>query len=159
MEFRPMRRSKQELSREECIEILTREPRGVLSVLGEGGYPYGMPINQYYCPENGRLYFHTAREGHRLDAIRACDKVSLCVYDEGYRKEGEWALNIRSVIVFGRIRVVEDQTHALNMIRGLARKFTDDEGYIEHEIQTAARHVLCLELTPDHITGKLVNEA
>ena len=159
MEFRPMRRNKQELSREECIEILTREPRGVLSVLGEGGYPYGMPINQYYCPENGRLYFHTAREGHRLDAIRACDKVSLCVYDEGYRKEGEWALNIRSVIVFGRIRVVEDQTHALNMIRGLARKFTDDEGYIEHEIQTAARHVLCLELTPDHITGKLVNEA
>ena len=59
MEFRPMRRSKQELSREECIEILMQEPRGVLSVLGEGGYPYGMPINQYYCPENGRLYFHT----------------------------------------------------------------------------------------------------
>ena len=89
MEFRPMRRSKQELSREECIEILMQEPRGVLSVLGEGGYPYGMPINQYYCPENGRLYFHTAREGHRLDAIRAHDKVSLCVYDQGYRKEGE----------------------------------------------------------------------
>ena len=159
MEFRPMRRNKQELSREECIEILMQEPRGVLSVLGEGGYPYGMPINQYYCPENGRLYFHTAREGHRLDAIRAYDKVSLCVYDEGYRKEGEWALNIRSVIVFGHIRVVEDQTHALEMIRGLARKFTDDEGYIEHEIQSAARHVLCLELTPDHITGKLVNES
>lgn len=159
MEFRPMRRSKQELSREECIEILMQEPRGVLSVLGEGGYPYGMPINQYYCPENGRLYFHTAREGHRLDAIRAHDKVSLCVYDQGYRKEGEWALNIRSVIVFGRIRVVEDQTHALHMIRGLARKFTDDEGYIEHEIQSAARHVLCLELIPDHITGKLVNES
>ena len=159
MEFRPMRRSKQELSREECIEILMQEPRGVLSVLGEGGYPYGMPINQYYCPENGRLYFHTAREGHRLDAIRAHDKVSLCVYDQGYRKEGEWALNIRSVIVFGRIRVVEDQTHALQMIRGLAQKFTDDEGYIEHEIQSAARHVLCLELIPDHITGKLVNES
>ena len=159
MEFRPMRRSKQELSREECIEILMQEPRGVLSVLGEGGYPYGMPINQYYCPENGRLYFHTAREGHRRDAIRAHDKVSLCVYDQGYRKEGEWALNIRSVIVFGRIRVVEDQTHALHMIRGLAQKFTDDEGYIEHEIQSAARHVLCLELIPDHITGKLVNES
>ena len=159
MEFRPMRRNKQELSREECIKILMQEPRGVLSVLGEGGYPYGMPINQYYCPENGRLYFHTAREGHRLDAIRAYDKVSLCVYDEGYRKEGEWALNIRSVIVFGHIRVVEDQPHALEMIRGLARKFTDDEGYIAHEIQSAARHVLCLELTPDHITGKLVNES
>ena len=158
MEFRPMRRNKQELSREECIEILMQEPRGVLSVLGEGGYPYGMPINQYYCPENGRLYFHTAREGHRLDAIRAYDKVSLCVYDQGYRKEGEWSLNIRSVIVFGRIRVVEDQTHALEMIRGLARKFTDDEAYIQHELTSAAPRVLCLELIPDHITGKLVKE-
>ena len=159
MDFRPMRRNKQELSREECIRLLLQEPRGVLSVLGEGGYPYGMPINQYYCPENGRLYFHTAREGHRLDAIRAHDKVSLCVYDEGYRKEGEWALNIRSVIVFGHIREVEDQTHALEMIRGLARKFTDDEAYIQHELTSAAPRVLVLELTPEHITGKLVNES
>ena len=159
MEFRPMRRKKQALSREACIEILTREPRGVLSVLGEGDYPYGMPVNHYYCPENGKLYFHTAREGNRLDAIRAHDKVSLCVYDQGFRREGEWALNIRSVIVFGRIRVVEDQAHALEMIRGLARKFTDDAGYIEHEIETAAKHVLCLELAPEHITGKLVNES
>ena len=153
-----MRRCKQELSREECIKILMQEPRGVLSVLGDGGYPYGMPINQYYCPENGRLYFHTAREGHRLDAIRAHDKVSLCVYDEGYRKEGEWALNIRSVIVFGHIREVEDQPHALEMIRGLARKFTDDEAYIQHELDSAASRVLCLEMIPDHITGKLVKE-
>jgi len=159
MEFRPMRRKKQELPLETCIEILKKEPRGVLSVLGEGGYPYGMPVNHYYCPENGKIYFHTAQAGHRLDAIRAHDKVSLCVYDQGYRREGEWALNISSVIVFGRIRVVEDQAHALEMIRGLARKFTDDEGYIQHEIQTAAKHVLCLELTPEHITGKLVNES
>ena len=81
------------------------------------------------------------------------------MYDQGYRREGEWALNISSVIVFGRIRVVEEQAHALEMIRGLARKFTDDEEYIQHEIETAAKHVLCLELTPEHITGKLVNES
>jgi len=156
--FRELARKQQQLPLQECIRILMQEPRGVLSVLGEGGYPYGMPINQYYCPENGRLYFHTAREGHRLDAIRAHDKVSLCVYDEGYRKEGEWALNIRSVIVFGHIREVEDQTHALEMIRGLARKFTDDEAYIQHELTSAAPRVLCLELIPDHITGKRVKE-
>ena len=159
MEFRPMRRNKQELPLETCIEILKQEPRGVLSVLGEGGYPYGMPINQYYCPENGRLYFHTAREGHRLDAIRAHDKVSLCVYDQGYRKEGEWALNIRSVIVFGRIRPVEDQQEAIEIIRKLSYKYTSDGAYIEREIQTAGARTLCLELIPEHITGKLVNES
>ena len=158
MAFRPMRRNKQALPLETCIEILKTEPRGVLSVLGEDGYPYGMPINQYYCPENGRLYFHTAREGHRLDAIRAHDKVSLCVYDQGYRKEGEWAWNISSVIVFGHIREVEDQSQGLAMLRELARKFTDDEGYIDHELTSAAPRVMILELIPDHITGKLVKE-
>ena len=159
MEFRPMRRSKQELSREECIEILMQEPRGVLSVLGEGGYPYGMPINQYYCPENGRLYFHTAREGHRLDAIRAHDKVSLCVYDQGYRKEGEWALNIRSVIVFGRIQILEDHAKAIDITRTLSYKYTQDTDFIENTIRQSGANVLVFRLVPEHITGKLVNES
>ena len=159
MEFRPMRRHKQELPLETCIEILKKEPRGVLSVLGEGDYPYGMPVNHYYCPENGRIYFHTAKAGHRLDAIRAHDKVSLCVYDQGYRREGEWALNISSVIVFGRIRVVEDQAHAREMIRSLARKFTDDEAYIRREIEAFAHETWLIRLTPEHICGKRITES
>ena len=157
--FREMNRKKQQLTDAECVEILTNEKRGVLSVLGDDGYPYGTPINHYYDPDDGHLYFHSGNTGHKIDAIRRCDKASFCVYDAGQREEGHWALHVRSVIVFGRIRVVEDQAHALEMIRGLARKFTDDEGYIQHEIETAAKHVLCLELTPEHITGKLVNES
>ena len=103
--------------------------------------------------------FHCAKEGHKLDAIRACDKVSYCVMDKGYRKEDEWALNIRSVIVFGRMRIVEDENKRIEIGTNLCRKFTDDESYIEREIKNALPRALCLELTPEHITGKLVNES
>ena len=77
----------------------------------------------------------------KLDAIAACDKVSYCVMDEGYRNEGEWALNINSVVVFGRIRIV------------------DDEEYLQKELTNAYQRVNCLELTIEHMTGKLVNES
>ena len=103
--FREIARIKQQLPREECIELLKNELRGVLSVLGDDDYPYGMPINHYYCPEDGKIYFHSGISGHKIDAIRRHDKASFCVFDQGYREEGEWALNIRSVIVFGRVEI------------------------------------------------------
>ena len=157
--FRKMRRFKQQLDEKECTEILKSEPRGVLSVLGDDGYPYGIPIDHWYCEVNGRIYFHGAKSGHKIDSIMKCDKVSFCVYDSGSRKEGEWALNIRSVIVFGRIRPVTDHDLAMEICRNLCYKFTDDESYIEHELKFSGSNVLCLELIPEHITGKLVNES
>ena len=89
--FRGMRRFKQQISTEECIQILKEQPRGVLSVLGDDDYPYGIPLDHWYCEENGKLYFHCAKTGHKLDAVRKHDKVSYCVYDQGFRKEGDWA--------------------------------------------------------------------
>ena len=157
--FRAMRRIRQQISDEECREVLLSEPRGVLSVIGDEGYPYGIPMDHWYSGSDNKIYFHCAREGHKLDAIKACDKVSYCVMDKGYRKEGEWALNIRSVIVFGRIKVVEDEDKRIEIGTNLCRKFTDDEAYIEHEVRNALPRALCLELTPEHITGKLVNES
>lgn len=157
--FREMLRVKQRLSEAECIEILKSEPRGVLSVVGDNGYPYGMPLDHWYCEENGHLYFHSGMKGHKIDAIRNCEKVSFCVYDQGYRREGEWALNIKSVIVFGRIRILEDQQEAIEIIRRLSYKYTSDSEYIEREIKAAGARTLCLELIPEHICGKLVNES
>ena len=154
-----MMRIRQQLPQEECIEILKKEPRGVLSVLGDDGYPYGMPINQFYCEEDGKIYFHSGKKGHKVDAIKRCDKASFCVYDQGYRREGEWALNIRSVIVFGRIEIIEDTEKVYEMSRRLSRKFTDDEAYIEHEIIKSGPRTLMFALVPEHMTGKLVNEA
>ena len=157
--FREIRRFKQALSQEECVEILQNEVRGVLSVLGDEDYPYGMPINHWYNPEDGKIYFHAGPGGHREDAIKNHDKVSFCVYDSGYRKEGDWALNIKSVIVFGRMSIVEDKELALNSIRALSHKFTSDDEYIEEDIVRNGNIVVCLCLTPEHITGKLVNES
>ena len=157
--FRPMRRFKQQISEAECIRILKEQPRGVLSLIGDDGYPYGIPLDHWYCEEDGKLYFHGAKEGHKIDAIASCDKVSYCVMDEGFRKEGEWALNINSVIVFGRISLVTDPEKAKLICTNITCKFTDDEAYLAHELEHAFPRVQCLELTPEHMAGKLVNES
>lgn len=159
MMFRQMRHFKQQLTEDECRTVLKNAKRGVLSLLGEDGYPYGLPINQWYCEEDGKLYFHGAKEGHKITAIKQCPKASFCAYDEGYRKEGEWALNIKSVIVFGKISLVEDEELARKICTHLVGKFTDDQDYLEKELKAALSRVQCLELTIEHMTGKLVNES
>ena len=157
--FREMLRKKQALSEEDCITVLKSQKRGVLAVLGDEDYPYALPINHYYNDEDGHIYFHGAKFGHRVDAVKRHDKVSFCVYDEGYRREDEWALNIKSVIVFGRLVPVEDEDKMIDLCRRLSRKFTDDESYIENEIKRAGFRTLMYELIPEHMSGKLVNEA
>lgn len=157
--FREMIRKKQQLTQEECVGILKKEKRGVLSVMGDEGYPYGFPVNHFYNEEDGKLYFHCGKVGHKLDAIKRCDKVSICVYDEGYRNDGEWALNIRSVIVFGRAVIVTDMDRIVDISRKLSYKFTENADYIEDEITKYAGATLLVEITPEHMTGKLVNES
>lgn len=157
--FREMLRKKQALSEADCIEILEREPRGVLSVLGDEDYPYGVPINHFYCKEDGKIYFHSGMKGHKIDAIRRHEKASFCVYDEGFRREGEWALNIKSVIVFGKIEIVQEQEKVYEIARLLSRKFTNDEEYIEQEIIHSGPRTLMFALVPEYMSGKLVNEA
>ena len=157
--FRKLTRIKQQLPREECIALLRSELRGVLSLLGDDGYPYGMPLNHYYCEEDGLLYFHSGRTGHKIDALNRCAKASFCVYDKGSRREGDWALTFRSVIVFGQIRIIEDPDRIMRIARLLSRRFTDDEAYIEREIANSGPHTLMFALVPEHMTGKRVHEA
>ena len=154
-----MRRFKQQISDAECRELLLTQKRGVLSLIGENGYPYGIPMDHWYCEEDGCLYFHGAKEGHKIDALKECDKVCYTTYDEGFRKPGEWALNIRSVIVFGRMELVTDEEKARKICTFLVKKFTDDEAYLEKELKNAFPRVQCLKLVPEHMTGKLVNES
>ncbi|MGX8706351.1 MAG: pyridoxamine 5'-phosphate oxidase family protein [bacterium] len=156
--FREVVRKKQALSREECIEILKNELRGVLAVNGDDGYPYALPINHFYNDEDGCLYFHSGRTGHKLDALRRDGRASFCCYDGGFIKPGDWALNIKSVIVFGKVSIVEDHAVALDISRRLSRKFTADERYIEDEVAHSGPAVLVFKLIPEHMTGKLVNE-
>ena len=155
--FRKMRRFKQELNETECKKILKNEVRGVLSVIGDDGYPYGLPIDYWYDEIENRIYFHGAKEGHKLDAIKKCNKVSFCTYDKGYRKDGEWPLYIN--IVFGKISIVNDNEKIIEICKNLCYKFTDDENYVADELEKAGNRVCCLELIPEHISGKLVKES
>ena len=156
--FRPMNRIKQQLPEEESIKILKTELRGVLSVNGDDGYPYGLPTNYYFCEEDGKIYFHSGKKGHKVDAILRDNRVSFCVYDGGFRKEGEWSLNIRSVIIFGRIEIVEDQEEINWISRLFSYRFTDDDGYIEKEIEQYGAATMVFALVPEQITGKIINE-
>ena len=153
--FRKMRRWKQQLTESECVEILCREPRGVLAVSGDDGYPYAVPLDFVY--QDGRLYFHCAGEGHKIDAVRRCDKATFCVMDAGERTPGEWWLTFRSVIVFGRVRILDDREEVLARVRDLGLKYAAPD-YVEKELQTDGKRVQCLELTVEHMTGKRVRE-
>ena len=155
--FRELARKKQALSIEVCKEILKQEVRGVLAVNGDDGYPYALPINFYYNEVNNKIYFHSGKHGHKIDAIKSSDKVSFCVYDKGYKREGHWSLNIKSVIIFGRIHVVDDWADEL-MVE-FCKRFTSDMEYINNEIKNFKSNTIVLCLDIEHITGKLVNEA
>lgn len=156
--FRKMNRIKQALSQEECIDILKKELRGVLSVLGDDDYPYGLPINHFYNEEDGKLYFHSGRIGHKIDAIKRHPKVSFCVYDEGKRNDGDWFLTIRSVIVFGKIEIIENQEKVYDIARKLSHKFTQDENYIEQEVEKSGPATFMFAIVPEFMTGKRVTE-
>lgn len=157
--FRELVRKNKAISMEDCIHVLKTQKRGVLSVNGDNGYPYGMPMNHWYNEEDGKLYFHCGNIGHRLDALKHDSKVSFCTYDEGYSEPGQWALNIKSVIVFGTIEIVNDIDKIVDITTKLSYKFTQDHEYIKAEIEQHAHRTLLLVLTPEHICGKLVNES
>jgi len=157
--FREMRRFKQQISEEECIKVLASAPRGILAVLGDDDYPYTVPIDYIFDAAEKKIYFHCAAAGHKIDAIKKHDKVSFCVYDEGFRKEGDWALNIKSVIVFGRLRPIEDRERTIETARRIGLKYYPDSSSVDKEVEKDGRRVLCLELIIEHMTGKLVNES
>lgn len=156
--FRKLTRYKQQLEESECIELLKNTKRGVLSVLGDDGYPYGSPINHYYDEESGKIWFHGGKAGHKVDAMRNCDKVSFCVMDEGRHVGDDWFLTFRSVIVFGRMELIEDWDTIAGISRKLSYKFTDDDAYIDEEIRKSGPGTLMYALTIENMCGKLVRE-
>jgi len=157
--FRDVVRVKQKLSEAECIALLEKEVRGVLALLGDDDYPYTVPTNYWYNEADGKLYFHSGKSGHKIDALKNHDKASFCVYDSGTRKDGDWALTFQSVIVFGKIRIVEDYDRAMDITRQLSLQFTADTQYIEHEVKHFGAGTLVFALEPEHITGKTIHEA
>ena len=154
--FREMRRSKQALSREDCLKVLETQKRGTLAVLGDEGYPYAVPIDFYY--RDGKLYFHSAKIGHKMDALRAYDKVCFNVLSDPETVEWDWALWFNSVTCFGRMRIMEDTDEIIAMSRELSARFPIPQQELENEISQLRERVGGLELTIEHMTGKRIHE-
>lgn len=151
--FRPMRRDRQQLSREECELILGRCTSGVLALTGDGGYPYAVPLSYVYT--DGAIIFHSAVEGHKVDAIRRDSRCSFCVIDQDEIKPDEFTTHFRSVIAFGRIHILEDADEKVQALRLLGRRYSpDDEPGLQHEIDKSLDHVLLLRLDIEHLSGK-----
>ena len=156
--FRDLTHKNKAASREECIRLLESEKRGVLSVLGDDGYPYGMPLNHWYDADNGCIWFHAGHGGHREDALRRCDKVSYCVHDEGYTLPGDWVKHVTSTIIFGRMEFVDDMNEIVRVTTALSLKFIQDAEHIRKEIAASAHKTVLMKLTPEHMSGKHVVE-
>lgn len=152
--FPAMRRKKQLLSQEETAAVLARGSSGVLALAGENGYPYAVPLSYVY--DGGRLYFHCARSGHKLDAIRRCEKASFCVIDQDQIIPEEYTSYFRSVIAFGRVRILEDEGEKRAAIEKLALKYAPDSTVEDRkQVIQKEREPLCmLEMELDHVTGK-----
>ena len=157
--FREVARRRQALDDAECEHILKTALRGVLSVQGDDGYPYGMPMNHWYDPAKRTLYFHSGRRGHRADALARCDKVSYCVLSDSEPIPDQWALRFKSVIAFGRMHPVTDEAEAMDICRALSHKFTADDAYIEDEIARLHANTVVYALQIEHLTGKTVKES
>lgn len=155
--FRDLRRKRQALSPQACADVLARGTSGVLAVAGDGGYPYAVPLSFLY--DGGKLYFHCARAGHKLDAIRRDPRASFCVIDQDQVVAEKYTTLFRSVIAFGQVRVLEDDGEKRAALEALGERFNPGEPEsLEKEIAATWNSVCVLELEIEHLTGKEAKE-
>ena len=160
-DFREMRRKRQQLSDEESISILQKATSGTLALLGDNGYPYAVPISYVYA--DGKLYFHSALSGHKVDAIRNCDKASFCVIDKDDVQPEKYTTYFRSVIAFGRIHIIEDDQEKLETARLLGDRYNpNQEEALQKELEKGLSRMVMIRFDIEYLTGKeaieLVNQ-
>lgn len=152
-EFRQMRRKRQQLSQEESIAILQKATAGTLALLGDDGYPYAVPISYVY--NEGKLYFHSALNGHKVDAIRKYDKASFCVIEQDDVQPEKYTTFFRSVIAFGRIHIIEDEKEKLEIVRMLGNRYNpNQDDALQKEIESGLSRLLAIRFDIEHLTGK-----
>lgn len=151
-----MRRFKQQLPNEDSITVLNNNTSGVLSVVGDEGYPYGVPLS--YAYKKGKLYFHSAVLGHKIDAIRNNAKVSFCVIDQDDVHPAEYTTYYRSVIAFGKARIIDVNEEKLEALDLLSDKYSKGEGDKDKEIINGINRLVIIEMEIEHLTGKCAKE-
>ena len=156
--FRPIRRKKRMISEKDAKKLLLHEKRAVLAVNGDDGYPFAFPINYFYEPESGKIYFHGAKAGHKVDALKKDDKVCFTVYGNEVHEEDDWAPYLQSVVIFGRCHLIEDSGITEAKVRELAEKYYPTKEEIDAEIAADIKAVQLYEITIEHMSGKQVQE-
>ena len=155
--FREMRRKKQLLPETEAIEILKVHTSGVLAVTGDDDYPYTVPLS--YAYKDGKLFFHCAKTGHKIDGITRNDKVTFCVIDKDYVVQKTFTTHFRSVIVFGRAKILTEDSEKRRALENLIEKYSPDYAEAgQAEIERDWNRVCIVELSIEHITGKAAIE-
>jgi len=156
--FRPMRRAARAISDEAAKQLLAQSRRGVLAVNGDDGYPFAIPVNYFYDEAQGKIWFHGAKSGQKVDALKKSDKVCFTVYGNEHFEPGDWAPYMQSTVVFGRCRLVEDAALTEARVRELAAKYYPSAEEIEAEIAKCIKGVQLYEITIEHLTGKQIQE-
>ncbi len=148
-----MRRFKQQLTEEESIYILRNTTAGVLSLCGDDGMPYGVPLSHVY--DNGKLYFHSALVGHKVDLIKQNENASFTVIAKDEIHPERFTTYFQSVIAQGKIRIVENEEEKLHILELLGRRCNpNDAEALSKELKSGARRCLALEMTIENLTGK-----
>ncbi len=156
--FRTIRKKINEIDKNAAEELLLLSRRGVLSVNGDDGYPYAIPINYIYDRDAQKIYFHGARAGHKVDALRACDKVCFTVYGNETIKDEPWAPYMQSTVVFGRCHLLESSENTTSLLKRFAMKYYPDEQLVDEEIARAGKAAQMFEIEIEHLSGKEVQE-
>lgn len=151
--FQQMRRFKQELQQDEIERILNFNTSGVLALMDKDGYPYSVPLSYVYS--NGKIYFHSAKSGHKIDAINNCEKASFCIIDRDDVKPEHYTTIYKSAIAFGKVKIVDNPWEALFAMKELGNKYYPNHDVeLQQEIAKSIDRFLVIRLEIEHITGK-----
>ena len=157
--FKPIRKKINEIDRAATEALLQSNRRGILTMNGDKGYPYAIPINYFYDCDKKKIYFHGAKAGHKVEALKVSDKVCFTVYGNERIDESEpWAPYVQSVVVFGRCRLLEAGSVSIDRLKEFAMKYYPSEQLVDKEIAHAGRAVQMFEITIEHMSGKQVQE-
>ncbi len=156
--FREIRRKAREISVDAAKELLKNERRGVLSVIGDEGYPYAIPLNYVYVPEDNKIYFHGSKVGHKVDSLKKCDKVCFTVYGNEMIKDEVWAPYMQSAVVFGRCHMIDDGAADFINLRKMASKYYPTAELVEEAVVEYEKAVQMFEIEIEHISGKQIQE-
>ena len=149
--FKPLRRKDRALKDDEALEILSKSNYGVLCVF-DGNYPYGVPVNYVY--EDGFIYIHSAKEGHKIESIKSFDRVCFTVVGSSQVMENEFSTKYESVVVFGRADILHDE-QVIPALRKLAQKYSPRyTNEAERIIQDSFKDVAVIRIKIEHVQGK-----